>query len=154
MRRSLRRRSWGRGTEVPPRYELAILARDHSVFQGRVEHLAAPGWDGSFGVLARHAPMVVQLRTGEISVVEEDGGRSYFAVSGGYVEVAWDGVTALVDAAEPAEEIDMGRARAAEERAERRLREHEPEVDVGRAEAALRRALNRLRVAEKRRREG
>lgn len=135
---------------MPPRYELAILARDHSVFEGRVEHLAAPGWDGSFGVLARHAPMVAELGPGEFAVADEGGQRQFFAVSGGYLEVGWEGVTALVDAAESAGEIDVARARAAEERAERRLHSRERDVDTARAETALRRALNRLRVAEKR----
>jgi len=82
--------------------------------------------------------------------VDDDGQRRFFAVSGGYLEVGWEGVTALVDAAESADEIDVARARAAEERAERRLRSRERDVDTARAETALRRALNRLRVAEKR----
>ncbi len=137
---------------MPPRYELAILAPDRTVFEGRVESLVAPGWEGYFGVLARHAPMVVELTTGEFALVNEAGERKLFAVSGGYLEVAWDGVTALVDVGEAAEEIDVERARAAEERAERRLSSRAGEVDVARAESALQRALNRLRVAGKSRR--
>ncbi len=135
---------------MPPVYELAILAPDHTVFEGRAASLVAPGSEGYFGVLARHAPMVAELTSGEFSVVDDGGRRWFFAVSGGYLEVGRERVTALVDAAESAEEIDVARARAAEERAERRLHSHAREVDAARAEAALRRALNRLRVAEKR----
>jgi F-type H+-transporting ATPase subunit epsilon len=135
---------------LPPVYQLTILAPDHTVFEGRVASLVAPGSEGYFGVLARHAPMVAGLGPGEFSIMDDGGQRRFFAVSGGYLEVGWEGVTALVDAAESADAIDVGRARAAEERAERRLRSRERDVDTARAETALRRALNRLRVAEKR----
>ena len=135
---------------MPPVYQLTILAPDHTVFEGRVASLVAPGSEGYFGVLARHAPMVAGLGPGEFSVVDDGGQRRFFAVSGGYLEVGWEGVTALVDAAESADAIDVARARAAEERAERRLHSRERDVDAARAETALRRALNRLRVAEKR----
>jgi F-type H+-transporting ATPase subunit epsilon len=53
----------------------------------------------------------------------------------------------LVESAERAEEIDVGRAKAARARAEQRLRERRQDVDLVRAEAALRRSMNRLRLA-------
>jgi F-type H+-transporting ATPase subunit epsilon len=130
-------------------YELAILAPDRKVYEGRAESLVAPGCLGYFGVLARHARMVAELIAGELSLVDGQGVRKSFAVSGGYLEVGWNRAAVLADAAEAAEEIDVMRARAAEERAQQRLRSRAAEVDVPRAEAALRRALNRLRVAEK-----
>ena len=135
---------------MPPQYELAVLAHDHTVYRGKVTGLVAPGWDGYLGVLAHHAPMLAELAMGELTVVDEGGARLSFAVSGGYLEVGRDGVMALVDAGESAEEIDVGRAYAAEERAQRRLRSRDSKVDAARAQAALRRALNRLRIAEKR----
>jgi F-type H+-transporting ATPase subunit epsilon len=45
------------------------------------------------------------------------------------------------------EEIDVARAQAAKERAEKRLAERTPEIDIDRARLALLRALNRLKVA-------
>jgi len=55
-------------------------------------------------------------------------------------------VTVIAETAEPASEIDVDRARNAEERALRRLDTDEP-VDKSRAEEALERARNRARVA-------
>ena len=46
------------------------------------------------------------------------------------------------------EEIDVARAQAAKERAEKRLAEKTPDMDIDRARLALLRALNRLKVAE------
>ncbi len=134
---------------MPPLYDLTIVSADRVVYRGKVESLVAPGAMGSFGVLAHHAPMVAELETGELDVVAEGGGRVSFAVSGGLLEVTWSGVTVLADSAEAAEEIDVDRAAAAEQRAEERLRARPEGVDTARAEAALKRALNRLRVARR-----
>jgi len=132
-----------------PVYDLTVLAPDHSLFQGRVRSLIAPGAEGYFGILARHAPLVAQLGTGVLSVTGENGEASLFAVHSGFLEVEPDGVTILADTAEAAAEIDIERARAAEERARQRIRSHQSDVDLARAEYALRRALARIRTIEK-----
>ncbi|HSB04062.1 MAG TPA: ATP synthase delta/epsilon chain alpha-helix domain-containing protein, partial [Thermodesulfobacteriota bacterium] len=44
-------------------------------------------------------------------------------------------------------EIDVARAQAAKERAEKRLTERAQDIDIDRAKAALFRAINRLKVA-------
>jgi F-type H+-transporting ATPase subunit epsilon len=131
---------------MPPPFDLMMVAPDHEVYQGRVQGLVAPGVEGYFGVLAHHAPMVVALTTGEFKLVDERGRTRYFAVSGGFLEVNWEGVTVTADTAEAAEQIDVDRARAAETRARQRLVAGDSDVDHARAAAALQRALNRLRV--------
>jgi F-type H+-transporting ATPase subunit epsilon len=96
--------------------------------------------------------MVVQLSTGELKVVDEDDHIRYFAISGGFLEVAGFGeVNVAADAAEASEDIDVPRAQAAEARAKARMESRSENVDDARAQAALQRALNRLRVAGKRR---
>jgi F-type H+-transporting ATPase subunit epsilon len=134
---------------VPLLYELTIVSPVRVVYEGRAHSLVAPGVEGQFGVLPHHAPMAAELDTGGLEVVTEEGERVGFAVSGGVLEVRWEGVMVLADSAEAAGEIDRERARAAQTRAEERLRARAADVDVVRAQAALRRALNRLRVKEK-----
>jgi F-type H+-transporting ATPase subunit epsilon len=76
-----------------------------------------------------------------------------FAIGGGYLEVLNDQVTVLADSAEHAAEIDVARAEAARERAERLLKEDPSDpVDRQVIEGALRRSRVRLKVARKRRR--
>jgi F-type H+-transporting ATPase subunit epsilon len=133
----------------PPAFDLTVLAPDHSLLEGRVRSLVAPGADGYFGVLARHAPMVAQLGAGALTVTGEDGAEEYFAISQGFLEVEPDEVTILADTAEAAAGIDVERARAAEGRARQRMRSRDRDLDVARAEAALQRALARLQVAER-----
>jgi F-type H+-transporting ATPase subunit epsilon len=94
--------------------------------------------------------MIAQLRTGELRVMDERGQTRYFAISGGFLEVASLGqVSVVADAAEAAEEIDVGRARAAEARAKERIASLDRNLDHARARAALQRALTRLEVAGK-----
>lgn len=135
-------------------FHLTVLKQDGKVFEGDVLHVRAPGAHGSFGVLARHAPMVAELGVGELRVrLAEGDGECLIACSGGLLEVKPDGqVIVLAKAAELAEEIDVARAEAAAERARGRLQSapSDPSLDVERARAALARALNRLRVARHR----
>jgi len=93
--------------------------------------------------------MVAELTAGELTVVDQEGERKWFAVAGGFLEVGRQEVMVLADAAEGTGEIDVERARSAQERAERRLHAHDREIDLARAEASLKRALNRLKVAQK-----
>jgi len=125
------------------------MAPDHSLFAGRVQSLVAPGSEGYFGVLARHAPMVAQLGDGVLSITLENGETMYFAIHSGFLEVEPDGVMVLADTAESAAEIDVERARAAEQRARDRIRKHEVSMSMTRAEAALKRSIARLRAVEK-----
>ncbi len=80
-----------------------------------------------------------------------DGKTQYVAVSGGFIEVRPEKVTILAEAAEVAGEIEVDRARAAKERAEKRLAGNKQDnVDATRAEFALKRAINRIDIASKR----
>ena len=131
-----------------------IVVPNQHVFQGTAEIVRAPGVEGSFEVLNDHAPMIAAFGIGTLVVKTENAhryadmfdDRIIFATSGGFLEVLDNKVTVLAETAEPASEIDVDRARNAEERAIKRLHRDEP-VDEGRAEEALERARNRVRVA-------
>ena len=128
-------------------YDLDIVTPSGSIFSGPVERLQAPGSQGSFGVLARHAPMIAALKTGSLRLAEPGGGGGrILACSGGFVEVLGDRVTVLAESAEFGDEIDLARAQAARDRASECLQQSES-VDRARAEAAMTRALNRIRIA-------
>jgi F-type H+-transporting ATPase subunit epsilon len=98
---------------------------------------------GDIAFLTGHAPFVGALDIGKVVVRPPQGDDELVAVHGGFIEVSNDRVTILSDVAEVASQIDVERARRAQERAEASLR-HEHDVE---AEAALRRAEVRLSVA-------
>lgn len=130
-----------------------VVAPNRVVLRERVSSLIVPGIGGAVGFWAGHAPMLVALAPGVVKYrpASPGGEREVFrplAVGGGLFEVSDDGeATLLADTAELPEEIDVERARAALERAKRRLTRPAPDVDMTRAEAALQRAVARLRVA-------
>jgi F-type H+-transporting ATPase subunit epsilon len=98
---------------------------------------------GDIAFLTGHAPFVGALDIYTVEVRAEDGTDEVIAVHGGFIEVSNDRVTVLSDVAEVSSQIDIDRARAAQERAEAALRAGD---DVE-AEAALRRAAVRLEAA-------
>ena len=98
---------------------------------------------GDIAFLTGHAPFVGALDVHTVEVTAEDGGKEIIAVHGGFIEVSHDRVTVLSDVAEVASQIDVERARAAQERAEAATRAGE---DIE-AEAALRRAHVRISAA-------
>ena len=53
-----------------------------------MQEVRAPGVDGSFGVLARHAPMLTELMTGLIKLTLTSGMESYIATSGGFMQIS------------------------------------------------------------------
>lgn len=123
-----------------------IVAPDGHVFQGEAESVRAPGVEGSFQVLTDHAPMLAAFDVGPLFVTTDAGERVVFATSGGFLEVLNNTVTVLAETAEPAEEIDVERARQAEAHALEYLERGGDDADRQRAERDLERARNRLRV--------
>jgi F-type H+-transporting ATPase subunit epsilon len=133
-------------------FKFDIITPDGIVFSGNVDSLRAPGAEGGFGVLADHAPFMTTVGIGVIQIngVENGSGSSdrLFAVSGGFIEVLQNSVTMLAETCEPAEEIDLERAKASLQRARDRLQSSGPDIDIIRAQLAMQRALNRIKVAE------
>ncbi|MFQ6059012.1 MAG: F0F1 ATP synthase subunit epsilon [Anaerolineae bacterium] len=130
---------------------LEIVTAERVVYTDDVDMVIAPGVEGVLGILPRHAPLLTALQEGELRI-KKDGEEEFFAVSGGFMEVRPDKVIVLAEAAEHADEIDIARAEAARERAERLLKEGPPREELARIEGALRRSRIRLKVAKRRRR--
>ncbi|GLI35617.1 F0F1 ATP synthase subunit epsilon [Desulforhabdus amnigena] len=127
---------------------LEVVTPEKTVLSETVDIVVAPGEEGEFGALPNHIPFVSKLRVGELRF-RIGATTRYVAIMGGYAEVLPDHVTILASAAEEAGEIDVIRAKAARERAERRLAEAKDRYEFAVAQAALQRAMARLRIAEK-----
>jgi len=129
--------------------KLEIVTPDKAVVNEDVNIVLAPGSLGEFGVLIGHTPFLTTLKTGIIRYTDAQGTDQYVFVSGGFVEALPDKVTVLAESAEKTEEIDLDRAKAAQERAEKRLEEArtKEDIDADRAKAALERAVVRINLA-------
>jgi F-type H+-transporting ATPase subunit epsilon len=131
-----------------------VTAERHLLSEEDVDQVTAPGADGEITILPRHASLISLLQAGELRV-RKRGVDTAYAISGGFLEVHRSRVRILADAAEHAEEIDLERARAAEQRARALIanRGQLGSSDFAAAAAALRQSQVRLRVARRRRSE-
>ncbi|MGM0416576.1 MAG: F0F1 ATP synthase subunit epsilon [Thermodesulfobacteriota bacterium] len=127
--------------------KLEMVTPYKQVLSEEVDEIVMPGQMGELGILPGHTPLLTTLKVGEFSY-RKGGSSFHVAVNWGYVEVEDDTVIVLAETAEPADDIDMARAKAALGRAEDALKKLSPEdKDYRTMEAALERALIRIQVA-------
>ncbi|HYI83389.1 MAG TPA: F0F1 ATP synthase subunit epsilon [Acetobacteraceae bacterium] len=121
-------------------FQLELVSPERLLLSRQVEMAVIPSAEGEMGVLPGHAPMIVALRGGVISVRENGAESERLFVAGGFAEVLPDRVTVLADEATPV--ADVSRAEA-----ERRLSEAESVLaQVTSADTAERRDLAMARV--------
>jgi len=136
---------------MPDAIQLVIVTPERQLLSESVVEVTLPGAEGELGVLPGHAPLITELGIGELRYRTAGGTLSDpIAVIRGFAEVLQDRVTVLAETAERPEEIDLERAKAALERAEKRIAAGPgtQDIDWDRATAALQRALVRIKVAE------
>jgi F-type H+-transporting ATPase subunit epsilon len=137
-------------------FHLEIVSPDRQVARQEVEELVVPAWKGYLGILPMHAPLLAMLKPGEVNY-RLGGVLKYLAISGGYVEVLPEKTTLLVETAEAPEEIDVGRANASRQNAEKTIAtlSRTPiaggtsDAEFRSAEAHLDRAVVRIQVARR-----
>lgn len=128
-------------------FRLEVITPERQIVGEEAEFLVVPAWTGELGVLKDHAPLVGALNIGVMRFTV-NGQIRYTAISGGIIEVNENKITVLANSAELGTDIDIERARAAKERAEKRLSEQREDINVLRAEMALQRALSRIKAYE------
>ncbi len=129
---------------------LEIVTPERKVYAEEVNMIIVKGVEGELGILPNHIPLVTPLKIAPITVKKQGSKDEILAVNGGFMEVRKDKVVILAESAELPGQIDVDRAKAAKERAEKRLKDAKQEnLDFKRAELALQRAVNRLDVSGK-----
>jgi len=126
---------------------LEIVTPERKVYAKEVNMVSVKGVEGELGILAHHIPLVTPLKVAPV-VIKTNGKVEELAVHGGFVQIGKDKVVILAETAELPGDIDYNRAKAARERAERRLANKKDNIDHRRAELALQRALARIEVSE------
>lgn len=133
---------------LPAKLTLNVVTPEHELVHAEVDSVEIPAKKGYIGVLPGHAPLLTELGLGELRF-KKDGRTSWLAIIDGYAEVLPNRVIVLAEVGERAEEIDIERAKAAAERARKRLgHASESDIDWERASLALARATLRVQVAE------
>ena len=129
--------------------QLEVVTPETEVVNEEVQTVVSPGSLGEFGVLIGHTPFMTTLNTGALRYTDASGTERYVFVSGGFAEALPDKVTVLAESAERRSSIDVARAEAAMDRAQKRLdADDKTDIDVVRAKLAMARAMHRLRIAK------
>lgn len=128
-------------------FMVEVVTPEKILYQDEVQFLVAPGAEGELGVMRNHAPLVAALSIGVLRYRDNTGQPKKMAVSGGFMEVIDNVARILAETAENGESVDVMRAKAARERAERRLQARDENLNLARAEMALKRAIARLKAA-------
>ena len=130
--------------------KLEVVTPEKSVVSEESQIVMSPGSLGEFGVLIGHTPFLTTLKIGTIHYKDAGGTEKYVFVNSGFAEALPDKVTVLAESAERRKDIDVERAKAAMERAEKRLAEDrsKEDIDFNRAKVALARAIERVKLVE------
>ena len=123
-------------------FQVEIITPDRIFYRGQASMIEFTTTEGEIGVFKDHIPLTTVLATGIVTITEADGAKKA-VVHAGFAEILGEKVTLLAEVAEWPEEIDLERARKAEDRARERLNRKDADLDVARAELALKRALAR-----------
>ena len=131
-------------------FPLKIVTPDGLIFDGQAEELIVRTTGGDVAILARHMDNVAPLGMGQATVIS-GGTRRTAACIGGMLSVSGGEVTLVPTTFEWSDKIDLDRAEAAYQRADKVLHdENASQMDIKLAEAKLHRALVRKSVASNR----
>ena len=84
---------------------LEIVSPDKLLLSQPVDMAVIPAAEGEMGVLPGHAPMIVLLRGGTITLHEGGRPTARLFVSGGFAEITAERCTVLADEAVPVAEV-------------------------------------------------
>lgn len=127
-----------------------IVSAEGHLYSGQGEMVYAPAVMGEIGIAPRHAPLVTQLKPGELRVDPGNGAKhEHFYVSGGMIEVQPFKVTVLADTGVRAADLDEAAAEDAKRRAEDTLANQAADIDLAKAQVELAEAVAQLRAIER-----
>ena len=130
-------------------FHLQIVTPDRMVFDGEAQKIILRTVNGDVCILPHHIDFAIPLGIGQAYVTDENGQTRQAACNSGLLSVSGNDVRVIPVTFEWAHEIDLERARRAEESAEERIKtmDHQ-DRDYVMAEAKLKRALTRINTKE------
>lgn len=126
-----------------------IVSAESEIFSGLVEMVVATGLLGELGIACGHAPLLTQIKPGEIRLTLQGGKEEFFYVSGGMLEVQPGIVTVLADTAVRAENLNEAAALEAERKAKEALTNKGADFNYSAAATELARAVAQIRLLKK-----
>ncbi|MCR4792868.1 MAG: ATP synthase F1 subunit epsilon [Lachnospiraceae bacterium] len=127
------------------KFKVRIVTPERVFYEGEADMVEMNTTEGQIGCYPGHIPLTVIVKPGVLSI-HDNGEIKTAALHAGFAEILPDSFNILAETVEWKDEIDEERARAAMERAKKRL-ESKTDVDDlerSRYETALQRAITRI----------
>ena len=125
--------------------DVEIVSPERLLLSKKTDMAVVPSVEGDLAAMEEHAPMIVLLRGGLVTLYEGDKETDKLYVAGGFAEITADRCTVLADEAIPPNEIDRNDAELRLQQAEKEYNETDPnDFD------AVPLATDRLQVARSR----
>ena len=130
-------------------FHLQIVTPDRKVFDGEAQKIILRTVNGDVCILPHHIDFAIPLGIGQASVTYADGNTRLAACNSGMLSVSNNEVRVIAVTYEWSDEIDLERAKRAEEEAQELMKTLDrQDRDFVLAEARLKRALTRIHAKE------
>jgi len=100
-------------------YRYEIFTPHGQAAAGEAASIVFPAFDGAFGILARHGPLVAALGAGRLTVRAPRGKTRWYFISGGVVHIRQGALTMLTEECIADQDLRLDAAFAEMERARR-----------------------------------
>jgi F-type H+-transporting ATPase subunit epsilon len=128
--------------------QVDIVTQEEQLFSAAVKQVTLPAANGEITVLPGHEPLMSVLQAGEVTLWLADGVKRMI-ISPGFVQVAGDKATVLVDSAVREEALSEQKAEEARMAAEQAMLEARSQTEIAMTLGAIERSLMEMRAIRK-----
>jgi F-type H+-transporting ATPase subunit epsilon len=114
-----------------------VVTPEGVLFEGEVRELEVTSVSGGLGILARRAPVVADLKLGQVRAELEDGTWRTWATEEGFVQASDSTATVVVEEAIALEEIDTAAAQELVSEGRAKLESGSDDADARAAEREI-----------------
>jgi F-type H+-transporting ATPase subunit epsilon len=81
--------------------KVSLISPEKTLFEGEVDSVVVPAFDGQVGILTSHAPMMTLLGKGVLTLSAPANAGGRFRIDGGFLQVVDNHVRVVTEKAEP-----------------------------------------------------
>lgn len=128
-------------------FKFEVVAPNRVFYSDELELITFNTENGEMGVMANHVPMLIANKPCVLTM-EKNKEKKYAFISEGFIEVTLDKVTAIVDDAQWADEIDIERAMKDKKIAEEKLLNNKDDIRMkAELKASIEKSASRIKTA-------
>ena len=129
-------------------FKFQVVAPNRVFYEDEVEMVVFNTENGEIGIMANHVPILIANKPCVLTM-EKDKEKKYAFISEGFVEVTPQKVTAIVDDAQWANEIDIERALKDKKLLEQKLLDPKQDMQMkAELKVSIEKAASRIKTAK------